>query len=361
MKTKELLLILVLFTFSIQSISAQKLLISENFSTEEWETEFIRLNPTYVTPAANTSTSVSPFYSGVFMGKYELYSGTIECGDGALPCVDGSMVHNNGGSAVAWRLKKQTSGASYLTLPTITSAGRVSVHVKSGGVATSIKVQRVDTVEGAPVITDLTTLSLAASSNTKFLTQVDEVKTFWVDSRTPVTLRLGQVTGGLFIKIFGFSVEEHASVSLKNSIDSATTIQAANVDNIGTTFGKYPQEAYDALGTAITNANVIFDNVASTRTQLIDGTTSINTAISDFEASKIDVGTGINTPKIITIKQNGRQLTLNETANIAIYNTVGTLVFQQDQVKVTEVPASIGNGIFLVKSGLSTRKIYLNN
>lgn len=359
MKAKKLLLIAVLFTGSILNLSAQKLLISENFSAEEWETELIRLNPTYTTPLVNGS--FTNLYSGLYMDKYELFSGAIECGDGALVCGDGSMVHNNGGSAVAWRLKKQTSGVSYITLPTITSAGRISVHLKSGGVATSIKVQRVDTVEGAPVVTDITTLSLSNSTNTKFTTQVDEVKTFWVDSRSPITLRFGQVTGGLFIKVFGFSVEEHASIPLKQSIDSANVILSENAGNIGSAYGQYPQAVYDSLSTSVTNATAVFDNLTSNRTNLLDSKTNVDETISYFIANVNDMGTGINAPQVISFKQTGRKLELNKVAKVTIYNTVGSLVFEQDNAKIVEVPSSIGNGIFLVKSGLNMQKIYLNN
>ena len=366
MKTKILLLFGVLFTCSILSISAQNLLISENFSTAEWEAEFVRLNPAYVTPAPNTTLApaTSPFITGFYNG-YELFSGTIECGDGTLPCADGSMVHNNNGSGVAWRLKNKSSGVSYLTLPTISSAGTFILHVKTGGTnATNnhIELQQVDTIEGLPVVTVLKDWSLTGSGNAKFTTQLDEIKTYNVNSRGPITLRIGQAAAGagVFVKIFGFEVEEHASVPLKHSIDSATTIQADNADNIGTTYGKYPQEAYDALGTAITNANVIFDNLESTSAQLIDGTTAINTAISDFEASIIDIGTGFNSTVSTTIKQQGRKLVSTEPTRISIYNIDGTLLYQRDQVKVMEVPTAIRQGIYLVKSNFGVQKMYFN-
>lgn len=189
MKTKKLLLFIVIFAISLLSVSAQKLLVSENLSTSAWQTEFVRLNPSYTTPApAATATSfISGFYNGC-----ELFSGTIECGNGLLPCENGSTVHNNGGSAVGWRLKRQSSGLSYLTLPTITSAGNISVHVKSSGTGTKMILQKVDTVGGTPVITDLKTWTITDSGNAKFTTQLDEIKTFWVDSRGAITLRFGQ-------------------------------------------------------------------------------------------------------------------------------------------------------------------------
>ena len=88
MKTKILLFIILLLASSFITTSAQKLLISENFSTSAWETEFIRLNPTYTTPAP--STTATSFISGVYNG-YELFSGIIESAHATLPCEDGSQ------------------------------------------------------------------------------------------------------------------------------------------------------------------------------------------------------------------------------------------------------------------------------
>lgn len=338
MKTKKLLLLIAIFAISSLGVSAQKLLVTENFSTSAWETEFISLNPAYVTPAVNTALPSTPgFLSGFYKG-YELFSGTIECANGLLPCIDGVTVHNNNGSAVAWRLKNKSSGKSYLTLPTVTSSGTFTLHVKAGGTnATNnhIELQRVDTVEGLPVVTVLNDWSLAKSDATKFATQVDEIKTFWVDSRGPVTLRIGQAAAGagVFIKIFGFEVEEHASIPLKSSIDSATVIQTANTANIGAEVGQYPQEAYDAFVAAITTANSVHASLASTRTQLIDGKTAIDNAITTFKASIVTVVTALNSNNTVNTQAYGikggiKIEGLDVFSQVSIYGVTGALVKQ---------------------------------
>lgn len=338
MKTKKRLLFIVIFAISLLGVSAQKLLVSENFSTSAWETEFISLNPAYVTPAVNTALPSSPgFLSGFYKG-YELFSGTIECADGLLPCIDGTTVHKNNVSAVAWRLKNKSSGKSYLTLPTVTSSGTFTLHVKTGGTSATnnhIELQRVDTIGGVAVITVLNDWSLASSTATKFSTQVDELKTFWVDSRGPIMLRIGQAAAGtgVFVKIFGFEVEEHASVPLKSSIDSASVIQTANTANIGTEVGQYPQESYDAFVAAIATANSVHANLASTRTQLINGKTDIDNAITTFKASIVTVVTALNSNNTVNTQAYGikggiKVEGLGVFSQVSIYGVTGALVKQ---------------------------------
>ena len=352
MKTKILLFTILLLASSFITTSAQKLLISENFSTSAWETEFIRLNPTYTTPSP--SATAASFISGVYKG-YELFSGTIESGDGLLPCEDGKTVHNYNGSGVAWRLKKQTSGVSYLTLPTISSAGNISVHVKSGGAGTKLQIQKVDTIEGVAVATKLKELTIVKSDHEKYATQLDEIKTYWVDSRGPITLRIGQQAGGLFIKIFGFEVEEHASIPLKNSVDSATVIQTANTGNIGSGYGQYPQEAYDTFTSAIVTANAVFNNLASTSTELMDGKTAINNAITTFKASQVITAlkssSGINT-QAYGVKGGIRIEKLEVLSQVSIYGVSGILIKQ--------LFTSVDNTIVLPK-GSYLVKIQVNN
>lgn len=338
MKTKKLLLFIAIFAISLLSASAQKLLVSENFSTSAWETEFVRLNPAYTTPAVNTALPGTPGFISGFYNGYELFSGTIECGDGTLPCVDGSTVHNNNGRGVAWRLKNKGSGVSYLTLPTISSSGTFTLHVKTGGTVAAnnhIELQRVDTVGGVPVVTVLNDWSLASSGNAKFTTQLDEIKTFWVDSRVPVTLRIGQAAAGtgVFVKIFGFQAEEHASIPLKHSVDSAAIIQTANSANIGAEVGQYPQEAYDAFVTAIATANSVFDNLVSTKTQLLDGKTAIDNAITTFKASIVTVVTALKLNNGVSTQAYGieggiRIEGLEVFSQVSIYGVTGALVKQ---------------------------------
>jgi len=366
MKTKKLLLIVTLFSISLSSFSIG-LLISEDFSSQSWADEIKRLNPTYVRPATNT-TFFGVDSTPLYFGKYYL-NGAIVIFDGistgnltnACPLFESEgIVHaDTGGVAVAFRLRSGTVApvtTTYLEFPKISSAGMITIHGRCGSTTASgtISIQKYEN----DAWVNVKNLTLAKSNNYNTVT-VDEIKTWDLDIVDSTKLR---ICGGLkFAMLFRVDIAKHIKADLKISIDSATTIKTSNAGNIGTAVGQYPQADYDIFSEAIDSANVVFNNVAATEAEADAANLYMTSAITDFNASINDVGTGINTPKAITIKQSGRQLTLNETANIAIYNTVGTLVFKQDNVKVTEVPASVGKGIFLVKSGISIRKIYLNN
>lgn len=383
MKTKTLLFAVVLFACSLISVSAQKLLINENFSTNEWEAEFVRLNPgtaedgvTLLNPnATNTAAYVTPTATGaaysnlnstdIYIGQYNLFGGAIECQanvDNSLTCPNGANHYNaddEGGVSVAWRLKKQTSGDSWLRLPKLPNAGKFSVHVKSAGVGTKMKLQKVDMVDGSEVVTDLTEWNITASGNAKFTTQIDEIKTQWVDSRDSITLRIGQSDAAIFIKIFGFEVEEHASVALKNSIDSATVIQTDNVENIGIGYGQYPQEAYEAFTSAITTATTVHDNLISTRTELLDGLTAMDIAITTFNDSK-NITTGFDFSKNDAVKVYGIAGGLkisgaDANTQVSIFGLTGNLVKQQ--IISDEATVYLPTGSYLVKLQNSNRVI----
>lgn len=357
MKIRTLLVMAVLAASAL-CVNAQKLLIDENFSTQAWEDEFIRLTPSYETPAAPKG-SFTDLYSGIYFNKYTLFSGAVEVqGDPATGlCADGTTFHKHDGVAVAWRLKNPENGLSYLQLPKLPNAGTFTLHVKTGAATPKIVLQKVVMIEGNEVVTEITNWNLTNPSDAMFLTQVDELKTFNVDSRDSITLRIGQ-GGKRFIKIFGFQVEEHFSAGLKHSIDSATVIKNDNADNIGTAVGQYPQAAYDDFVSAIADATTVFDNTETTQTEVEDAELALNTAITDFEASMIDVSTGFNPVNTITLKQYGRKLVTSEATRISIFNTDGTLLYQQDNVKIMDVPASIRQGIYLVKSKSGVQKMY---
>jgi hypothetical protein len=357
MKTRTLLVMAVLAASTV-CINAQKLLINENFSTQQWEDEFIRLNPTYVTPATG-GAAFTNLANGPYFDKYDLYSGAIEVQTEPANglCADGTTIHLHDGVAVAWRLKKSSAGASWIQLPKLPNAGTFTMHAKTGAATPKIRLQMVKIVDGIEQITELTNWNLTATTDPMFTSYVDELKTFNVNSRDSITLRIGQ-GADRFIKIFGFQVEEHFSAGLKHSIDSATVIKNDNADNIGTVAGQYPQAAYDDFVTAIADATTVFDNTETTQTEVEDAELALNTAITDFEASMIDVGTGFNPANTTTLKQYGRKLVTSEATRISIFNVDGSLLYQQDNVKIMDVPASIRQGIYLVKSKSGVQKMY---
>lgn len=389
MKTKKLLFLIALVAVSLMSVSAQKLLISEEFSSPEWQAEFSKLNPgatdstaaTLINPnatnvlqwAARTpadGTYGAYLYSpmnntDLYFGKYNI-AGNTEIINGSKPIIkvdadggDHNVVISEGlrtgeSFPMALRLNK-TNG--FFEFPEVTSAGRIYMHVLCGNntTASELDVQKFEA--GAWT----TIKSAIAIKKRDLVTNIDEVLYYYVDSRTPVKLRIAHTSTKPFVGLFETSIEEHPSVDLKQSIDSANLILSNNASNIGSTNGQFPQAVYDSLALSVSNANLIFGELASSRAALINSTSNVNATIAYFLANVNDIGVGFYNPTIINIKLNGRNLLVEKATKISIYNTVGTLVLERDNVKELQVPTEIGNGIFLVKSGLNVQKIYLNN
>lgn len=388
MKTKFLLSLAVIVAASFWSINAQRLLLSEDISSAAWQAELLRLNPgstdgtsatlinpnaTNVTPYAPKSpatigTNVNASYNtlnstDLYFNKYKL-SGDIETIGGMTSDVcaaDGGNhnvlitngVYNGSYLPVGFRPFKTTG---FFEFPEVSSAGRIYAHVRCGNNTNGTKtyIQKWDGVNW------VTLDSLILKKRSLLTTTVDENLYYNVNTRTPIKLRIANLaTTGYFLQIYEVNIEEHASVELKQSIDSAVAIRAANAGNIGTAIGQYPQAVYDSLGVVVTNSTAVFDNTESTRATLLSNITKMNDAITYFNDNVNDVGTGINPMSPSSFKQYGRKLVINKPATISVYNTVGTLVYQQELVMVMEIPSSVGKGVFLVKSGSGVRKIYL--
>lgn len=69
--------------------------------------------------------------------------------------------------------------------------------------------------------------------------------------------------------------------------------------------------------------------------------------------------TGLNSPKVSSFKLAGRTLTTSVPVAICLYNSLGAKVFEKSVQNEVQLPASLGNGIFFVKSELGTQKIIL--
>lgn len=373
MKTKFLLSLAVILAASFWSVNAQKLLISEEFSSPEWQAEFLRLNPTYVLPvpgavtssSTSTSSNFGPLSSTeLYFGKYKL-AGAVEgirsyySQDVNYACVlggDHNLKYSNDEYLPA-NFRFNNAGTSYFELPEITSADTITLHIRSGN-NTKLTYIYLHQWDNTTSTWKQKNIFEAAKRDVYWATSVDEIVRYNVNSRTPVKLKLTG-SGPLYCGMFQLDVSEHFSAGLKHSIDSATVIKTENASNIGTANGQYPQSAYDDFSAAITTATTVFDNDATTQTEVEDAELVLNTAITNFKTSVNDISTGFNPATINTIKQFGRKLVINKPATISIFNTVGTLVYQQDQVQVMEVPASVGKGVFIVKSGPGVQKIYL--
>lgn len=392
MKTKNLLLVAVLAASTL-CLNAQRLLISEEFSSPEWQAELLRLNPgstdgtvatlinpnaPNVTPYAPKSpatigTNVNASYNTInstdlYFGKYKL-SGDIETIGGMASdvCAADGTNHNvyiatgaYAGSYLPVGLRPTKPAVTgnpggYFQLPKLPNAGRIYFHVRGGNNTTATELNVQELIDG----TWSTKNTAAVKKRSLLTTTVDENLYYNVNTRDSVTLRIVNLSSSLpYFQIYEINVEEHASVELKQSIDSAIAIRAANAENIGTAFGQYPQAVYDSLGVVITTSTGVYENLDASRATLLNNITKMNDAITYFYANVNDIGTGFNPINTITLKQYGRKLVTSEATRISIFNTDGTLLYQQDNVKIMDVPASIRQGIYLVKSKSGVQKMY---
>lgn len=305
MKTKILLFSVVLFISSLFCISAQEILISENFSTAEWQAELARLNPgstdgtvtglinkeatnlvAYITPEIDGTayTSLNQGYNNdslpdFYFGKYRLV-GAIEA-KAVWPCALGAdFNHDNTGKAVGFRI--QNTAAGMIELPELSSVGEITIHIRNGNSTAATKLGLEKSVDG--VWTNIYTFNLQKNSLFEGITQ-DEVLKVNLDTLTaaePLKLRLVNNVSATkrFMNLYGIEVKSKAPSA-----------------------------------------------VASVKTN--------------------------------PFKIAGRKLTTETPANIAIYNTIGSLVLEQRIENTFEIPALVGNGIFVVKSELGTQKLFL--
>lgn len=303
MKQKTLLLSLVLCASTLFSLSAQEVLLSENFSSVEWENELKRLNPgstdgtveglinkeatnlaPYTTPIIDGAayTSLNQGYNNdslpdYYFGKYRLV-GAIEA-KAVLPCALGTEFnHDNNGTAVGFRI--QNTGAGSIEFPELASVGEITIHVRNGNPSNPTKLGLEKSVDG--VWTNIYTFDL--QMNSVFATNgvQDEVLTTNLDLAGPVKLRLVNNISATkrFINLYGFEVKSRA-----------------------------PQS--------------------------------------------------VTTVKSNPFKVAGRKLTTETPADITIYNTLGAVVFEKNVQDQIEIPATVGNGVFVVKSALGTQKLIL--
>ncbi|MEA4935457.1 MAG: hypothetical protein VB102_02325 [Paludibacter sp.] len=305
MKQKSLLLSLVLCAGSLFSLSAQEVLLSENFSTQEWETELARLNPganivgtdtilinkqaknrnAYVTPEIDGTayTSLNQGFNtdsipDLYFGKYRLV-GAIEV-KAVMTCALGTESnHDYNQKAVGFRI--QNTGAGMIEFPELESVGDFTIHVRNGNSTNTTKLGLEKFVDG--VWSKSFTFNLKKNSDLVADDVQDEVLAINLDSLTgPVKLRLINNVAATkrFINLYGFEIKSRTP---------------------------------SAVGKVVSNP----------------------------------------------FKIAGRRLTTETPVDIAIYNTLGAVVFEQKIQDQIEIPATVGNGVFVVKSALGTQKLIL--
>lgn len=286
MKRKFCFSFLMLFASLYFTLSAQTL-ISEDFSSNAWEAELIRVNPTYVTPAANAAFTTLNSTS-LYMGKYYL-NGAIESREVPPNCADAGITHrnpDNGGVAVAFRFRGGTAPVldTYIEFPQISSAGIITLHVRNCNTTTNTNLYLQKYENGTWTTIKNYTIYKAENYSA---TAVDEIKTYDINSTTPIKLRL--VGGSKFIDLFRVDIQAHYKAYLLAGIYEATALKNNNAANIGNGLGQYSQTSYDTFSAAITAAESVNANASATQTQVDAALSTLNTAVAAFQASIIPV------------------------------------------------------------------------
>ncbi|MPM77094.1 hypothetical protein SDC9_124094 [bioreactor metagenome] len=248
--------------------------ISEDFSSAEWDSEFLRLNPTYIRPTAGTNFGAINSADRYF-DKYLLKGAVI--GTKATPnCAIPEITHGDANVAIAFRLAN-TGSSSYMELPTMNNAGNITLHVRNGNATADGKItlQKYD-AEDWSTITELP-VRFADSYNA---TSIDEVISYPVNLDEEVKLRVHG--GDKFVQVFRVDVTPFGFSGLNNS-------------------------KADIFGLA------------------------------------------------------GRKITVQHPTRLSLYNTMGVLVYEKEIENQTGLPAYVGNGIFLAKTGMGTQKIFIKN
>lgn len=71
------------------------------------------------------------------------------------------------------------------------------------------------------------------------------------------------------------------------------------------------------------------------------------------------VPTAVKSTIATPLKIANRKITANEPIKISLYNLAGMLVFESKENREIEIPTSVGNGLFMIKSNQGAQKIML--
>ncbi len=225
MKTKLLLLSLVFVVSTFFGLSAQELLISEDFSSPEWQTELYRLNDgvnpnasaiAYVTPVANTAFATLNSVD-LYFGKYRL-DGAIESRVSTPNCAVPGITHEFGDVAVGFRWRKADLNSA-IELPEIPSAGTITLHIRSGNETKggTVILQKFENDAWSDVYT------FEFNPADYLATKSDEVLTYDMNSSSPVTLRVAWGSG-VFVDLFRIDVTSYGTTGIQDPHTSPVKI-----------------------------------------------------------------------------------------------------------------------------------------
>lgn len=181
---------------------------------------------------------------------------------------------------------------------------------------------------------------------------------------TAVAFRFQNTTAG-FIEFPEVSSAGIITIHIRdNNATAITTIGLERYD--ATSSGWLPVYTFSLAGNGsyTTRDEVLTYDVNSPspiQLRLINNVASSKKFIDLF---RVDIASkspsAVKTIKAVPFKLIGRRLISEQLTNVSIYNTVGEKVLETSAPGEIELPASLGKGIFLVKSDLGSQKIVLN-
>ena len=290
MKQKTLLLTLVLLASTFFTLSAQEVLVSENFSSQDWQDEIARLNPgadefgVLINPNATNIAEYTPGATYTNINAIDLYfdkyllSGAIEAKEAILPCpLEGHSHTYNNQADIAFRF--QNTAAGLIEFPELTSAGLITLHIRNG------------------------------------------------NSGNPTTIALEKLVDDVWTWVYTFDLQNNS--------------------------------AYDATDRdEIVTYNIDMDGPVKLR--LVNNVASAKRFINLYEVEILSKApNSVRQVMSNPFKIAGRTLIAEQPTKISVYNMIGVVVLEKTIQSQIEIPASIGNGVFMVKSDLGIQKVFL--
>lgn len=312
MKTRNLLLAAALICSSFSLLNSQTILVDEDFSSAEWEAELARLNPgndEFGVPKNPNATNPVAYTTPANTGGGVAYQNlnAVDLYFGKYRVVGGIEVLPTGLCEDGVTHAHPTTGDAVgfrFTNPNPTATPPVPEGIFELPEITSAGTIKVHVKNG----NNTNDCNLGLEKYNAATQAWDTIKVFTLRKRNNLKNDLGEV---LLDETLEFDINSNAPIKLR-------------LRNF----------KYGTLATRFQNMYRI--------------------TVTEYKESAV-----IN-PEAAGFKQAGRKLIVDEPTKISIYNTIGSLMFEKQVVSELEIPASLGNGVFMVKTSKGSQKISLN-
>jgi hypothetical protein len=304
MKTKQLLLIATLFAGSVMTTQSQTILLEEEFSSTEWENELVRLNP-----------GADEFGVLINLNATNIVAYTTP------PATGGTGAYNNLNKVDLYFNKYRLEGAIEVLEPGLCEDGLTHANPTTGK-AVAYRFTNPGGIFELPELTSAGTITI-------------HVKNGNTTNNCNLGLEKYNAETSTWERINLFLVKKRND--LKNEAQEALLDETITFDINSNTPIK------------LRLINIKYDDGLATR--FIN---MYHIKVTEFEESSVII------PETVGFKQVGRKLIVNEPMTISIYNVIGSLLMEKSVVNSIQIPASLGNGIFMVKTAKGNQKIFLD-